>query len=526
MAIVPPPTGDPDAPLGVLTGSEDGTVLRAVYTRERVARSPGEVGQHFAGAGVRAMRVVPERPGGGLGGAVPGVEDAPSSPPASYLLITAGAKEVIQAWRVRWSRSAAPAPGERSGAWELRATLAAARGGDAKPGHAEWTKGCGGLRASVASDQRYMDVTAYVPAMKEPRPSLRGSAASSDSERTGSNRADSSAACVVLAASSDGSVAAFALLESGGGGGGGGGGGDAARRRGRARGGAAHRGGWRLAATLRHHTRPALSVAVLGVALDRGPRGSLATVAFTGATDGELAAWDLTALEDHLGPGPEPDGLGGDANARAAAPSLAPVALFPRAHQSGVNGIALAPPPPGAAAAGRALVASVGDDQAVRVALVAVHAATGPRERGGGARAAATLPGSGGSPPVSGASPPLGSLGVSELGVRVVAFAHSAAVKGVWLDPRGGGTLATTSHDQRLRVWRVAVEVIGVGAGAGPRPGGDRDLGVPRVAVEVRGVAGSFAECPEPEGLDAFAGDDGRVSVAVSGRGVQMFHAE
>ena len=320
MAIVPPPTGDPDAPLGVLTGSEDGTVLRAVYTRERVARSPGEVGQHFAGAGVRAVRVVPERPGGGLGGAVPGVEDAPSSPPASYLLITAGAKEVIQAWRVRWSRSAAPAPGERSGAWELRATLAAARGGAAKPGHAEWTKGCGGLRASVASDQRYMDVTAYVPAMKEPRPSLRGSAASSDSERTGSNRADSSAACVALAASSDGSVAAFALLESGGGGGGGGGGGDAARRRGRARGGAAHRGGWRLAATLRHHTRPALSLAVLGVALDRGPRGSLATVAFTGATDGELAAWDLTALEDHLGPGPEPDGLGGDANARARRP--------------------------------------------------------------------------------------------------------------------------------------------------------------------------------------------------------------
>ena len=71
MAIVPPPTGDPDAPLGVLTGSEDGTVLRAVYTRERVARSPGEVGQHFAGAGVRAVRVVPERPGGGLAGASP-----------------------------------------------------------------------------------------------------------------------------------------------------------------------------------------------------------------------------------------------------------------------------------------------------------------------------------------------------------------------------------------------------------------------------------------------------------------------
>ena len=310
---------------------------------------------------------------------------------------------------------------------------AAARGGAAKPGHAEWTKGCGGLRASVASDQRYMDVTAYVPAMKEPRPSLRGSAASSDSERTGSNRADSSAACVALAASSDGSVAAFALLESGGGGGGGGGGGDAARRRGRAR-GAAHRGGWRLAATLRHHTRPALSSPSSGGARPGSP-GLLATVAFTGATDGELAAWDLTALEDHPGPGPEPDGLGGDANARAAGPSLAPVALFPRAHQSGVNGIA---PRRRRRARPRRGARSSRAWGTTRPSASRSSPCTPRRDRANGeGRAAATLPGSGGSPPVWSVAA-LGSLGVSELGVRVVALAHSAAVKGVWLDPRGG----------------------------------------------------------------------------------------
>ena len=51
-------------------------MLRAVYTRERVARSPGEVGQHVRRSGVRACGVVPERPAAFPGGAVPGVEDA------------------------------------------------------------------------------------------------------------------------------------------------------------------------------------------------------------------------------------------------------------------------------------------------------------------------------------------------------------------------------------------------------------------------------------------------------------------
>ena len=43
--------------------------------------------------------------------------------------------------------------------------------------------------------------------------------------------------------------------------------------------------------------------------------------------------------------------------------------------------------------------------------------------------------------------------------------------------------------------------------------------------VDVAPIAGSFVECPEPEGLDAWVeGGDGGVCVAVCGRGVQMFH--
>jgi hypothetical protein len=39
-------------------------------------------------------------------------------------------------------------------------------------------------------------------------------------------------------------------------------------------------------------------------------------------------------------------------------------------------------------------------------------------------------------------------------------------------------------------------------------------------------VAGAFAECPEPEGLDGFVDNRGRTRIAVCGRGVQMFELE
>jgi hypothetical protein len=45
-------------------------------------------------------------------------------------------------------------------------------------------------------------------------------------------------------------------------------------------------------------------------------------------------------------------------------------------------------------------------------------------------------------------------MSVSVTRTLSIDFAHSSAIKGVWSD---GQTVATTSHDQRLRVWAVAV---------------------------------------------------------------------
>jgi hypothetical protein len=63
-----------------------------------------------------------------------------------------------------------------------------------------------------------------------------------------------------------------------------------------------------------------------------------------------------------------------------------------------------------------------------------------------------------------------------------VEFAHSSAIKGVWMI---GGVIATTSHDQRLRVWAAGVE--------------EEEEEHAGVRVSVTPVAGSFVECPEPE---------------------------
>ena len=156
---------------------------------------PAEVGAHVGGAAVRAIALVPDVPGGGLdvppASEPPGSSSSsdPPSSPLSYILLTAGAKEVLHAWRVSWERASAPAPASGSGsgvAWRLRTSLVATRGSLVKAGHAEWTKGCGFVAASVESDQRYMDVAGFVP--------VAGGGA------------------VALAATSEGAVSAMALV--------------------------------------------------------------------------------------------------------------------------------------------------------------------------------------------------------------------------------------------------------------------------------------------------------------------------
>ena len=66
------------------------------------------------------------------------------------------------------------------------------------------------------------------------------------------------------------------------------------------------------------------------------------------------------------------------------------------------------------------------------------------------------------------------------------------------------GMVATTSHDQRLRVWAV------------------HDDGSSELSIE--SFAGSFAESPEPEALDACSifHDKNVLRVVVAGRGIQI----
>ena len=469
VAIVPPPEDSPDAPVGVLTGSEDGFVLRAAVRGAGALAAfsdPAEVGAHVGGAAVRAIALVPDVPGGGLtlppGPAEP---DATSPPPPSYTLLTAGAKEVLQAWRVSWERagfqpvesSFNPAAAPRSAAsgvrgWRLRTSLVAARGSLAKPGHAEWQSGCGFVAASVETDQRYMDVAGFAP--------VDGGGA------------------IALAASSEGAVTAMALER---------GARDASREASRADAFKSkfhskskshrHRGGvwsWRAFADLRFHDRPVLAVAVAGV---RVAGGGVAVVAATGATDGAIAIWDVTRATEERARTKGSENFSDAESSRNRPRFLAPAHVTRGAHQSGVNGIAVRAV---AGAAGRFVAASGGDDQVARAEVFSV-------EREGRVISVARV---------------------------AVAFAHSSAIKGVWLGPGtepGTLILATTSHDQRARVWTVTTQQTGKDATNG---------------VAMTPAAGAFAECPEPEGLDGFVDARGRARIAVCGRGVQMFELE
>ena len=136
-----------------------------------------------------------------------------------------------------------------------------------------------------------------------------------------------------------------------------------------------------------------------------------------------------------------------------------------------------------AGSAGRFVVASGGDDQVARAEVFLV-------ERDGDASRR--------------------RLRVVSVARVATHFAHSSAIKAVWLGPgtrAGTLTLATTSHDQRARAWTVASRVA-------------------EDSVTMTPEAGAFVECPEPEGLDGFVDARGRARIAVSGRGVQMFELE
>ena len=445
---------------------------------------------------MRAISLLPECAGGGLG-VEAGSSHAGAAPsPRSYLLLTAGAKEVLMAWRVAWVYTEGGGGGGDGGGggggWDLRTSLVASRGTLTKQGHLEWKKGCGSVSASMETDQRYMAVTGFFP----PSPPVLKQQQQHDSHHPGAvpNPAGAGAGsgCLALAAMSDGGVTAMAL-EGGSGRRGGG-------------------GGWRLAASLRYHTRPVLSLAVTAISLGNtggdgdggGGAAPPAVIACSGATDGTIAVWDLTGLSASHAAATAAAAAHAAHAATAPPPppfpfplELKPATLIPASHQSGVNSIAVAPAPGGVP--GRMLVASGGDDQALRVTLLSLTAASSSVVAGAGAGAGAGL-----------------EVAVAVARTMSVDFAHSSAIKGVWM--MHGGVIATTSHDQRLRMWAARAEEA--------EEGKEEEEAGDGMRVVVTPVAGGFVECPEPEALDAWCGADGEVRVAVSGRGVQMFHLQ
>lgn len=427
VAVVPPPTNAPNAPVGLLTGSEDGFVLRHVLGGDGVPRDPVEVGAHVGGAAVRAVTLVAERVGMddlGDNSSTAVTTSSTDTSQSSYLLLSAGAKEVLHAWRVAWVKSVCS---NSDSSWHLRTSLVATRGTLIKQNHTEWKKGCGFVAASVESDQRFMDVTGIM--------SVNG--------------------CVALTASSSGAVTAMTL--------------DSAnisqrtKNGHRSHGAVQHSGAQQLRtfANLTYHNRPVLSVAVAEV---KTKSGELAVISASGATDGTVACWDMsTAVQ----------GLQDCNDATLSICTLNPSHVTKKAHQSGVNGVSLCGSSPGFF-----VMASGGDDQVARCNLFSISSGDGAS----------------------------GFL-ISSVAVFNEAFSHSSAIKGVWL---GGGAgremhLATTSHDQRLRMWSVTTDEKNITC-------------IPS--------AGAFVECPEPEGLDGFIGHDGNPRVAVCGRGVQTFRLE
>lgn len=134
---------------------------------------------------------------------------------------------------------------------------------------------------------------------------------------------------------------------------------------------------WGSAAQLHHHSHPVLSVASLQLdaaslpasqpdlsTLDSRACASSMTLAFSGATDGGVAVWDLTQLSEGYQPSSSP------------LPSLQPVRVLPGLHQSGVNAMSVARD---RSKAGRMVQVTGGDDQAIHVTRLQARSVPGPK---------------------------------------------------------------------------------------------------------------------------------------------------
>ena len=244
---------------------------------------------------------------------------------------------------------------------------------------------------------------------------------------------------------------------------------------------------WRFVSVLYSGSCPVL-------ALDCVTAADGSTWLFSGATDGTVAVWDVSAVMSAAQATPA-------GQAAPALPELSPSLLLRNAHQSGVNSLSVA-----RGAADACMLVSGGDDEAVNVIVL---------EMAPTCRVACAVRKAG---------------------------AHASGVKGVWTD---GTAVHTVSLDQRVSSWRLDASAASEAAscrnalldapwlaslGDAEHALGSRvdmqhwwSLGAEQ-HLSIVLAASSLTEVPDVETLAALpSATDGACIVAVAGRGVQVF---
>ena len=612
------PAADPGCLL-VLTGSEDGTVRKLLCSchssppqptqgvppcpkgpgggggcsetgahRDGLFFSGTEVGEHAEGASVRCMDWCPLPPrarrlqegGDNSGGTGSGV--LPASSPG-YLVVSAGAKEVLMAWEVSWSASDDQRRQQQPGAvrhrW-LGSQMPPPRHGQPRQ---QRQQGCGAAsttplpgnnvapllpnnasaapppssgnnvtpqlpnNASAASDHRFMAIAilAARDGEEEEGSYQLGREAQEELDEEGPHLLGG-AHCqgddegvLVIAAASDASVQLSRLIPMSGGG-------EGVR-------GTALPSSWLPCGTLSHGRHPVLSLARLCVPgpLDArlSPASSPSWLVFGGATDGSITAWLVASPCKTSPPGDLPP-LAPPASSTAAAaptqpgpstgtcPATLALLLLPHVHQSGVNGLAVEWVDQ---RRGLLVLVSAGDDQAIVVTRLRL-------QLGGGAAGRALHTGAASS---GFEDPAVASLVLAGKASATVG-AHSSAIKALAMSAaaiqrsqagsedsggRGGppvhfrAAVITTGLDQRVRFWS-----LDSAEGSAATLDDAVALAVAGIEEEQEGKEGGLAitlsllgsavtEVMEPSAVALLRGSPSLPSAhaAVAGRGVQMF---
>ena len=398
----------------LITGAEDGTICR-LYLDPRAAPEldePFVLAQTAGGTAVRALSLLRSATG-------------------SWLLVSAGAKEVLMCWTLEWTA-----------AGQLTAQLRAAHSPPSDAFNRAWRAAANAPADATGGDQRYMALCAFTIGQD----------------------------LFAVASSSDGTLSMWLLSLA-----------DATS--------------WRFVSVLYTGSCPVL-------VLDCVAAADGSTWLFSGATDGTVAVWDVSAAVHAARAAPA-------AQPASALPELSPSLLLRNVHQSGVNCMSVARAP-GALARGVTdawMLVSGGDDQAVNALVLELT----PSCR---VAAAVRKPG-----------------------------AHASGVKGGWTD---GTAVHTVSLDQRVCSWRLDASASEAAACHD-----DAHLDAPWLARlgDAEHAVGSIVdmqhwwsscsdkqqlslmrsgscltEVPDVETLAALPSADGSSCiVAVAGRGVQAF---